>query len=144
MGLQHHRCRDIPTGTRLVHARGVRLCARREGSRGQSRQVSFSVTSIRDILELTSACSFFFPKDDVKSMEMVEAHLPPSFHAVSRVEFNVIATKPILYLDNVKYKTYNVTSIGRGLREVINSGASSQSEFHIQVTSGGHEGAVMF
>lgn len=82
---------------------------------------------------LTPAPSFFFPKEDAESMPMVEAHLPSTFNAVSRVEFSIVAKRPILYLDNLKYKIYNVTSMGHGLREFINSGSTSQSEFVMQV-----------
>ena len=75
-------------------------------------------------------------------MEMVEATMPASFKAVSRVEFNVLATKPILYLDNVKYtlyvppqllvyfKTnmsrYNVTDLGFGIGQITHSQALSE------------------
>lgn len=70
---------------------------------------------------------------------MVEAILPPDFNALSRVEFVVQAKSPILYLDDVRLRQYNVTAIGTGLNEVHHAeDESSQSEFHIKLM--GHDG----
>ena len=59
-----------------------------------------------------------------------------SFKALSRIEFNVIATQPLLYLDNVKYRTYNVTEMGGGLHEIVHGHETSQSEFHMLMERG--------
>lgn len=84
----------------------------------------------------TDRHSFYFPKDNVRSMPMVETVLPSTFKALSRIEFNVLATKPILYLDNVSYKIYNVTDMNGGIGEVRHAQEASQSEFHMQITGG--------
>jgi hypothetical protein len=54
-------------------------------------------------------------------MAMVEAHLPGSFKAVSRVEFRIDGMEQpvMLYLDDVRYTVYNVTEMGNGIGEVI-------------------------
>lgn len=72
-------------------------------------------------LPTAHAISFFFPRDNPTSMAMVEAHLPGSFKAVSRVEFRIegMQQPTMLYLDDVRYTVYNVTEMGNGIGEVI-------------------------
>lgn len=83
---------------------------------------------------VAKAISFFTPKDN-PLVPMVETVLPPSFTTLSRVEFNVIATQPILYLDNVKYRTTNVTDLSGGLKYIIHGHETSQSEFQMRLES---------
>lgn len=54
-------------------------------------------------------------------MPMVEASLPGSFKAVSRVEFRIDGMdQPVmLYLDDVRYTVYNVTDMEGGIGSVV-------------------------
>ena len=54
-------------------------------------------------------------------MTMVEASLPGSFKAVSRVEFRIdgVDEPVMLYLDDVRYTVYNVTDMGSGISEIV-------------------------
>ena len=85
---------------------------------------------------VAKAISFFFPKDNPRTMAMVETLLPSTFKAVSRIEFSIFAASPTLYIDNVSYKLYNVTSIGNGLGEAVHGHELSQSEFSLQIEGG--------
>lgn len=89
------------------------------------------------ILSTLTQYSFFTPESNQRSMSMVEAIMPPDFDTVSRVEFAVDGKSPVLYLDDVSIRLYNVTAMGSGLSEVRHAqDESSQSEFHMQVMSG--------
>lgn len=91
---------------------------------------------------VAKAISFFFPKDKPRTMPMVETLLPSTFKAVSRIEFSLFAANPTLYLDDVSFRLYNVTSIGTGLGEAIHGRETSQSEFSLQLEGGASHNAV--
>lgn len=88
-----------------------------------------------DKVPIATAISSFIPKDGAIIMPMLQTILPPSFTTLARVEFNVIATKPTLYLDNVKYRTTNVTDTAGGLKTFIHGHETSQSEFQMRLES---------
>jgi len=73
------------------------------------------------LLPTAHAISFYFPIDSPSRMTMVEASLPGSFKAVSRVEFRIdgVDEPVMLYLDDVRYTVYNVTDMGSGISEIV-------------------------
>lgn len=59
--------------------------------------------------------------------------LPPTFNFLSSVEFTVFATSPILYIDDVRYRTTNVTDAAGGLSGIVHGHETSQSELRMRI-----------
>lgn len=82
------------------------------------------------LLPTAHAISFYFPRDNPSTMGMVEARLPGSFKAVSRVEFKIdgVEQPVMLYLDDVRYTVYNVTNMEGGIGNVVHQEVVSRKE----------------